>query len=69
VVDCKRKFGRQHPIDDLIADSFYPSEKLIIELYRNPQKSTTPAGMRICIIIKKWSGHPSFKRRGNISYI
>jgi hypothetical protein len=25
--------------------------------------------MRICIIIKKWSGHPSFKRRGNVSDI
>jgi hypothetical protein len=27
--------------------------------------STTPAGISICIIIKEWSGHPSFKRRGN----
>jgi hypothetical protein len=27
-------------------------------------RSTTPAGISICIIIKEWSGHPSFKRRG-----
>ena len=32
-------------------------------------QSTTPAGISICIIIKKWSGHPSFKRRGNVSGI
>ena len=31
--------------------------------------STTPAGIRICIKFKKWSGHPSFKRRGNLSDI
>jgi hypothetical protein len=40
---------------------------LIIGLDWNPQQSTTPAGMRIGIIIRKKSGHPSFKRRGNIS--
>jgi hypothetical protein len=28
--------------------------------------STTPAGISICIIIKESSGHPSFKRRGNV---
>ena len=33
----------------------------VIELDGNPQQSTTPAGIIICIIIKKWSGHPSFK--------
>jgi len=27
-------------------------------------KSTTPAGISICIIIPKWSGHPSFKKEG-----
>jgi len=30
-------------------------------------KSTTPAGISIFIVIIKWSGHPSFKRRGNVS--
>jgi hypothetical protein len=43
--------------------------ELVIELDGNPQQSTTPAGISICIIIKKWSGHPSFKRRGNVSDI
>ena len=33
----------------------------VIELDGKPLQSTTPAGISICIIIKKWSGHPSFK--------
>jgi hypothetical protein len=44
--------------------------ELVIELDGNPNgeyQSTTPAGISICIIIKEWSGHPSFKRRGNVS--
>ena len=32
-------------------------------------QSTTPAGISICIPIKKWSGHPSLKRRGNLTDI
>jgi hypothetical protein len=33
VVDYGKKFSRQHSINSLIADSFYPSEKLEIENY------------------------------------
>src|SRR5665647_1140193 len=43
------------------------SKKLNARKFR--RQSTTPAGINICIIIKKWSGHPSFKRRGNVSDI
>jgi hypothetical protein len=65
-----RKFRRQHSIGNYIVDFFCASEKLVIELDGNPHgeyQSTTPAGISICIIIIKWSGHPSFKRRGNVS--
>jgi hypothetical protein len=45
---------------------------LVIELVGNQHgedQSTTPAGISIRIVIKEWSGHPSFKRRGNVSNI
>ena len=45
-------------------------ERASNEKIRNLNKqSTTPAGNRICIILNKWSGRHSFKRRGNVSNI
>jgi very-short-patch-repair endonuclease len=48
-----RKFRRQHSIGNYIVDFYCASEKLVIELDGNPQQSTTLAGIRICIIVKK----------------
>jgi hypothetical protein len=56
-----RKFRRQQSIGNYKVEFFCASEKLVIELDGNPHgeyQSTTPAGIRICIIIIKWSGHP-----------
>jgi hypothetical protein len=55
-------YEKQEPLFNILKSKKPSKEKIRI---LNKQ-STTPAGISICIIIKKWSGHPSFKRRGNV---